>query len=435
MADLEARRLLLPQDSEPAMSAMAPATGEVDPLSRDPLSLDDLLAAADRYNPAIGQAKAAIGAAAGAAWQAGLYPNPALELEAEEIPLSGNGVASGKYTVGIVQPVVVSRRLSAASAGGEAEERAAILDLLEAQRSVFGDVRRQVAEILYLRAAIDLRRELLDVAGRTLRIAETRFDARAAPESEVIRARVEADGLDLSVERFRRELAAAAARLAALLGGREVAPERLAWQLPPTGPALDLESMLSMLDGRHPRVLAAAERVEAAEHRLEQARAGRHPDIGARVAYGYDGEFDEHIVEAGVILPLTLYDRNQGGILKARYEVSAAREDAKAVLNDLRAALAGSYERYMSARQQAAAFETRIVEPAARSLEQTREGYTAGRLAFLDLLDAQRTLAQARVARLELMRDLAEAQADLHGILGESLQAETSGDQPSTTPH
>ncbi len=51
-------------------------------------------------------------------------------------------------------------------------------------------------------------------------------------------------------------------------------------------------------------------------------------------------------------------------------------------------------------------------------------------LAFLDLLDAQRTLAQARVARLELMRELAAAQADLHGILGESLQTKTSGEQP-----
>ncbi len=374
LADLEARRLLLPQDEEPTMSSLGPAPGQVDPLSSDPLTLEDLLAAANLYNPTIGQARASVGAAAGDAWQAGLYPNPALELEAEEVPLSGNGLAEGKYTVGVIQPVVVSKRLSAASAGGEAEQRARVLDLLQTQRAVFGDVRRQVAEILYLRAAIVLYRELLDVAGRTLLIAETRFDARAAPESEVIRARVEADGLELSIGRFERELAAAVARLTALLGGRTVPAERLAMPLPPTGPALDLASLESRLDEHHPRVLAADERVKAAEHRLEQARAGRHPDIGARVAYGYDGEFNEHIVEAGVVLPLTLFDRNQGGILKARYEVSAAREDAKAVFNDLRASLTGSYERYMAARQQAAAYETRIVELAARSLEQTREG-------------------------------------------------------------
>ncbi|MHC4416856.1 MAG: TolC family protein, partial [Planctomycetota bacterium] len=419
LEDLAQQGLLLPDDEEPSFSGSPSSRAEPDPLSGDTITIQDLLRAADRFNPRIGEARAAVGVAAGAAWQAGLYPNPSLELEAEDIPLSGGGLDQSKTTIGVIQPIIVSDRRSASAAGGRAEQRARGWDLGQTRRAVFGDVRRQVAKILYLREAIRLSRDLQEVAGRTLEIAETRFEARAAPESEVLRSRVESDGLALSINRLERELAAAGERLNALLGGREVPIDRISIGLASTGPTLELEWLEQAVDERHPRVLAANERVKAAEHHLDRARAGRHPDIAARVAYGFDGAFDEHIMEVGLVLPLTIFDRNQGNILRARYEVIAAKEQAKVVRNDIRAELADAYQRYMSAREQVSAFENRIVAPAERSLAQTREGYTAGKLAFLDLLDAQRTSASAQITRLGVLRELNTAQADLHGILGE----------------
>ncbi len=82
----------------------------------------------------------------------------------------------------------------------------------------------------------------------------------------------------------------------------------------------------------------------------------------------------------------------------------------------------------MSAREQIPAFEQRIVGAAETSLAQTREGYTAGKLLFLDLLDAQRTHAQARVGRLNLVRELNISWAQLHAILGESFGQPNGGE-------
>ncbi|MCH8007043.1 MAG: TolC family protein, partial [Planctomycetes bacterium] len=183
-----------------------------------------------------------------------------------------------------------------------------------------------------------------------------------------------------------------------------------------------------LLRERHPSLLAASERIKAAEHRVEEAKAGRHPDIAARLAYGFDGESDEHILEAGLSIPLTVFDRNQGNILKARFKLIVSKERARAELNRLRAELAAAYQRYMAAREQIPAFEQRIVGAAETSLAQTREGYNAGKLLFLDLLDAQRTHAQARVARLNLLRELNISWARLHAILGESLR-QSNGDE------
>jgi cobalt-zinc-cadmium efflux system outer membrane protein len=428
LEDLRRRDALLPEEGEPLFSRLT-APQETDPLDRDEITIENLLAAADRFSPQIGRARAAIGVAAGDTLQAGLYPNPSLELESEDIKPRAGGFARSETTVGIVQPIILSGRRSAAVASGSAKQRARGWDLEQTRRAVFGAVRRQVAEILYLRESIRLSRSLLDVARQTLFIAETRFEARAAPESEVIRARVEADTRELAISRFQRDLAAAGERLNMLVGGRAVPIERIAVELASTAPALELERLEQRVEASHPAVLAAGERIKAAEHRLDEARAGQHPDIAARVAYGFNGEVDEHLFEAGVSIPLTILDRNQGNILRARYAVVASKEQAKAELNSLRAELATAYQRYMSAREQAEAFRTRIVAAAERSLLQTREGYTAGKLAFLDLLDAQRTLAQARVAQLDLLRELNTAQADLYAILGESLEDESQGDE------
>ncbi|MHC4414993.1 MAG: TolC family protein [Planctomycetota bacterium] len=428
LADLQRQELLLPQEGEPLIPDQAQRPREADPLAGDEITIDDLLQAAERFNPRIAEARAAIGVAAGETWQAGLYPNPSLEFEAEEIPLSAGGLTDSTTTIGILQPIIVSGRLSAAVASRSAEQRARGWDLQETRRAVFGDIRHQLAEVLYLREAMRLNGTLQAMAGQTLRIAETRFEARAAPESEVIRARVEADSLEIAIGRLKRDLAAAGARLNLLVGGREVPIDRLAIELASNGPDLDLAELEQQLRERHPSLLAASERIKAAEHRVEEAKAGQHPDVAARLAYGFDGEVEEHILEAGLSIPLTIFDRNQGNVLKARFELIASKEQARAELNQLRAELATAYQRYMAAREQIAAFEQRIVGAAETSLAQTREGYTAGKLQFLDLLDAQRTLAQARVARLNLARELNFSWAQLHAILGESLK-QRKGDE------
>ncbi len=428
LADLQRQGLLLPRAGEPLIPDQAQPPGEADLLAGDEITIDDLLQAAERFNPRIAQARAAIGVAAGETWQAGLYPNPSLEFEAEEIPVSAGGLSQSKTTIGVLQPIIVSGRRSAAVAGGSAEQRARGWDLQQTRRAVFGDIRHQLAEVLYLREAIRLNGSLLEVAGQTLRIAETRFEARAAPESEVIRARVEADSLELAIGRLKRDLAAAGERLNMLVGGGEVPIDRLSIELASTGPQLDLAPLEQLLRERHPSLLAAGERIKAAEHGVEEAKAGRHPDVAARLAYGFDGELDEHILEAGISIPLTIFDRNQGNILKAGFELIASKERARAELNRLRAELAAAYQRYMAAREQIPAFEQRIVGAAETSLAQTREGYNAGKLLFLDLLDAQRTHAQARVARLNLVRELNISWARLHAILGESFR-QPNGDE------
>ncbi|NNF41990.1 MAG: TolC family protein [Phycisphaerales bacterium] len=388
-----------------------------------PITLPILFDAADRLNPQMAAARARIGEAGGLAWQASLRPNPSVELESENVRPSGGGLGRSETTLSVRQPIVLGDRLGAATRAGEARVDAERWAFEETRREIHGRIRRLATEIEFDRVAITLYEELRTLSERTLDVADTRFEARAAPESESIRARVELNTLVLAIERLRGELAASATRLETLLGGHPVDARRVTVgagrsevrEVP------SLEDLAGLVRSDHPAVRAAAAAVEVAERNVELERARARPDLETRFGIGIDHADDEGFIEAGVGLPLPVYDRNQGNVLAARFGVIRAQREAAAVSSELLGQLGEAYRRLESATTRLGILETEVLVDAQRSYEQASVGYEAGKLPFLDLLDAQRTLAEATIAQSELCRSVSLAQADIEVILGRRL--------------
>ncbi|MBL9031618.1 MAG: TolC family protein [Phycisphaerae bacterium] len=105
-------------------------------------------------------------------------------------------------------------------------------------------------------------------------------------------------------------------------------------------------------------------------------------------------------------------------MLTARFELLRARQQRASVEHELLARLADAIGEHEAARTQWEALRDRIVPDAQRAIEQTGEGYRGGRASFLDLLDAQRTLVEARVAEAEFAGALAAARVRVAQIVG-----------------
>jgi cobalt-zinc-cadmium efflux system outer membrane protein len=391
-------------------------------LEKPRIALDDLFQIAALGNPEIAAAGNEVGAAAGRAWQAELYPNPTLELEAEDIPSDDFGMDRSVNTIAITQPVILGGRRAAALSAASAERKARRFALESRRRDVFGEIRLAYTELLYEKEAIVLYAELLDVARQTLKIAATRFDARAAPEVEVIKSQIEVHELELGLRRLERQVVSSSERLSSLLGGVKVPVERVMGALPTDFPELDLERLRAVLREGHPDLLSAQAEAEAAERRIERAKAERLPVLDIRVGYGRDAATAEDFLQAGIGVPLPFFNRSQGRILEARHLAAKARRDTEAMANRLSAELAAAHVTYMTARDEVATFRDRIVPAATRALSQAREGYQAGRASLLDLLDAQRTLARARLSLLGSQRDGSLARARLWKIVGAAVE-------------
>jgi cobalt-zinc-cadmium efflux system outer membrane protein len=118
-------------------------------------------------------------------------------------------------------------------------------------------------------------------------------------------------------------------------------------------------------------------------------------------------------------VPIPFFNRNQGRIAEAAANMGRTAREAEAGVNEVLLELQEDHRRYTIAGERVRRYQAEILPRATLSLEQARAGYQAGKLRFLDVLDAQRTLGDARALLLDALRDLAVARAELDKFIGE----------------
>jgi cobalt-zinc-cadmium efflux system outer membrane protein len=122
-------------------------------------------------------------------------------------------------------------------------------------------------------------------------------------------------------------------------------------------------------------------------------------------------------------LPIPLFDRNRGALLEARYRVTQAGEARRAVEVRVQAELASTYAALSAAFAEATTLRDSVLPGASRAFDAASEGYRQGKFGFLEVLDAQRTLFEARGQYIEVLAAYHHAVADMERLIGEPLEA------------
>ena len=387
-------------------------------IKKDSISLDDMLQAVVLCNPEIAAAQNDNEAATGRLIQAGLYPNPTIEFEAEDIPAGDVDFSRNQNTVSIIQPIIFGKRRSTAISAAAAEQEALRFALQNTIYQVLGDVRLAYMDLAYYKMALTLNGELLAQANKILAIAQARFNERAAPESELIAAQLKSTKFELNRRKLKLDILSTAKHLQSFLPDVPVPQERISSELLFELPSLSLDRLLADARERHPLILASQKTVEAAKHRLALAKAERIPDVSFRGAYGRDTLERENIIEVGISMPLPLFNRNQGRIAEMQHKVSRSQHDAKSQCTRLETEITALQAAYMTARDYVAVYQTKIVPAAEKASEQVLVGYRAGRTGFPDLLNAQEGLAGEKLNLLDAVRDMNRSYALLYKITG-----------------
>lgn len=379
------------------------------------ITLDDLFRLAELSNPSISAAKNSVQAKSGRLRQMNLYPNPTLEAGIEDFSTSREGDRTEK--VSIVQPLVLSGRLGAAADAAHAEREAALQTYYSIRRDVFRSIHLNWVDQLHFQDAMAEIEELLRVAKRTLEIAQTRFDARAAPESQVTKALLEVFELELDEQQLIQGQRIVSAELSSLLGGESILLVQLAGSLAQTSISGDEVHSIALSKG-HPALQSAQWNIDAALASVNEAKAARYPDLELSFGYGRVRALDESFLEFGLSLPLPIFDRKQGRLAETRSEAAVARDLARLIASDLQVDLETARQRYLTASDQLNTLVDRIGPAAERGLTQAQNAYKVGRLSFLELIDAQHTHADVRLRTLELKKDRLVAEAELMSLVG-----------------
>jgi len=387
-------------------------------LKKEAFTVDDAVAVADAMNPELAAARKDVDLAGAAILDAGLYPNPSLLLNAEDYRTKdGSTIGRMQRSAGVSVPLVVGGRIGAATRLAEKEREVATANYVWRRREILSNVRRAFAETLAARRTAELARESRDLARQLRDVTDQRFQAQAVPETEPLKAAVSFAKAEIDLKLAEKDAVNAIKSLHALMGNVDLPTEKLAGDLAAKFAVPDLEALRGQVAAGHPLLAAAAKEREAAELQLAHARAEAVRDIDFEIVAGRDPE-DDAIVEGGFRIPIPLFDRNQGKIMAAEIRIRQAGLEIQAVKTDLIRRLAEAHRDVTTAQDRVGVYQAEILPKAEKAMAQTNEGYRLGKFGQLEVLDAQRTLAEARIAYATALAELQFAAVELEKLTG-----------------
>jgi len=343
--------------------------------------------------------------------EAGLLPNPILSL----VFPGDSTVREGTLSVPIQ---LLQRRTRVEIATLDAERVAQ--GLLQTGLRLVRDVRLAHAELglAELRATL-LERESVLLAD----VAEIATQQLAAGSISALEAdRIQADALTAMAARqdALRQLTAARWHLAGLLGLSDLDTKVSGAEDGPSAePLPNLDALVELALASRPDLRAAEIVVEAAG---AAARLQRQQVYDFLALLDFDQEAGEDVeIGGGLQIDLPIFNRNQGGSMRAESRIEQAALRYSAVRRNIVLDVGASYADYSAALAAARAWEDDIVPRLAAAVEGTERALALGGTSELLVLRSEQRLVAARVARAEALAHVRRASANLAHSVGQKV--------------
>jgi len=378
------------------------------------LTLSELQRIAVAKNPTLAQAAAGIEAARGKWIQAGLYPNPTIGYESDDI---GEVGSAGQHGMFIGQRIVTAGKLQHRSAVVSHEVAQAEYAWQAQSQRVLNDLCSTFYEVLVAQQIIETNEQLVEVAQQGVRASENLRKALQVGDADVLQFQIEADSAKLQLSAARNRHLAAWRKLSAVVGEPEMPPARLLGDLQGDLRQLNWEKVRSQLLAGSPELAEARIGVERARSVVGREFAQRVPDVDVRATVRYNDAIGNTVAGIEVGLPLPLFNRNQGNICRAEAQLMAAESEVRRVELALQQRLAKTFSGYTDARDRVEKYTAEILPKAKTSLDLVRKGLQQGEFDYLTLLTAQRTYFRVNLAYLESLLQYRCGRVSIEGLL------------------
>ncbi len=397
LAGLLAAALLPPAFPAAAQEqAATPPTIEKPPIPAA-LGLDQAVAWALEKSPVLGASSARADAAAASRLQAGVWPNPELSVEAENIYGDGpyDGLDGAEITYGVSQLVEIPGKRGSRVRVADAEKTKIHYARDAARLDLIRDVTTAYAELAAAQQEVSILEEERNLATEVRDSVAAKVQAGKEPPIQKNKAEIELSASTIALERSRRNFSAKKQALASLMGGNTSDFTVAMDSLPSLSEPGPLESYRTRLP-QTPDVKSLDADVNQAKAGLSLEKANILPDPTFNFGVRDFREDDSQAFVAGVSIPFPVLNLNRAGVERAGHDLNAAMLDQRGAHLSLDTQMIAIYGDFTSAYAEASALKTAVLPGAEEAFSFAREGYDAGKFGYLEVLDAQRTLFDAR---------------------------------------
>ncbi len=401
-----------------------------DPAART-LTLAAALERAQRSNPELRALEFESQALDSRREQAGASLNPELTVAPENVFGSGgfNGVDAGELTLSLSQVFERGGKRARRVAVVEAEMSVAEIERSARRVDLLAEVTREFIAIVAGQERLAAARSEAEVAAGTLAAVEKRIAAAASPVAEGHRARVALTRARLAERRTEQEQVNARLQLASRWGSLEADFDTASADLF----ALDELPAYEQFLGRLPDSVALARfasesRLRDAQLQLEKSRQQQDIALAAGVRR-LQASGDQALV-LSFSMPLAIRDSNLGAIREAQLRRTQVDAQQDAAGLRLRAELFALHREADQLRREAQALHTEVVPELEQALVQTDYAYQRGRYSYLELVDAQQALSEARRQAIDAAASYHTLVAEIERLTGAPLSGTRRGEAP-----
>jgi cobalt-zinc-cadmium efflux system outer membrane protein len=356
--------------------------------------------------------------------QAGSWPNPSVDLDANNrLGLEDGRGGSSLSRIGLSQPLPL-RRIARQRAAAEANLDSAHANLRYRQLLLERDVARAFHALQLAAAKHQLAEE------RQRLVAESLNASRSSKTDRLVRYLTPLERQRLSIlneEAIQADAVAEREQQKALIDFRALlalpygtGAETVMLTLPDRPASLD--KLTQELDS-HPALLAARKEAEAAQAGIAVAESQRYadPTLSLYRERDYLAGARRDVTGVGISVQIPLWNTNSGTVAKAGAEAGRMQAQLALAQRDARSNLEQAHTQLFRLLDQTVRLRTNLLEPARAMYTLTRRSFAAGELNVLTLVDANNTYFDALAGELELQQECALAAADLRVASGVSL--------------
>lgn len=376
------------------------------------LTLEYALGLAASYNPTLAASANEVKATEGGILQARTLPNPEVALSMED-----TRSATRSTTAQINFPIEMGGKRAARTDAAQRTRDVAQANLAAIRADIRATVTSAFFDVLIAQEGLELAKASADIAAKGVTAAARRVAAGKISPLEETKARIEQANAGLELAQASAALEGARRSLAALWGSpnprfAEVQGDMLALPSRPSP-----EELVESLDAS-PTLVASKLEMERSKAIIDVERSKQYPDVTLSLGAIRDNQENRNAAIIGVSIPLPLFDRNQGNIYEATHRAGKAQDEYVATQVRLSSELRQAATRLSVSRNAALALRGTVLPGAQRAADAATTGFEAGKFSFLEVLDAQRMLFQARIRYLEALGATYQAAATIDRILG-----------------
>jgi cobalt-zinc-cadmium efflux system outer membrane protein len=386
------------------------------------ITLEELQQIALQNNPTFAQSTANIQAAEGRKKQSGLYPNPTVGYQGEQI--RGGSFHGGEEGFFVQQDIVLGGKLGLNRKIFDQELKEAEAEADEQKLRVLANVRISYIQALAAQQTLELRQNLRRLADDAVDTSHQLANVGQADAPDVLESEVEAQQAQLAVAMAERNQQRVWTALAAVVGNPQLPLMQLEGKLEDIAP-VNAEELVEKIVNESPAVKIAELGVKRAQAALAREKREPIPDLQLRGGMQQNGELLsepngrsvglQSFATVGVTIPI--FNRNQGNIATAKAETERARREVERVKLLLRERAAGVVQTYTFSQAAADRYKNQMIPRAQKAYEMYTKKYQEMAAAYPQVLIAQRTLMQLEVSYVTALENFATSSLSLQSYL------------------